>query len=791
MKRTVFLVLLAALFVLANVARGAYRARVEGPRFAAEGAAHYRYTEMVARGASIPAVDVRAQWPEGLRVFREASPAMEYLFGWVYRLLPGDPPPLPAFIRFFTAFVFSLAILPVALLSASLWRSRAAAIGTALVFATALPLVARSSGFEYLRENLTVPLIAYHAWCFVESCRGSRRAAPAAGTLLFAALLSWQGAQFYLVPFLAFALARAIGWEIGSGERRAMRWTVAAVAAAGIAVPYLREGRFLLSIPAALAAAWLALDAGSILASRRGARRAPRGKAGGRGAKASGGERPASTAGLPLAARAAVAVSVAAAILVPSALLARHFETYAHFFDLVVYKARYLVKPDDPRLLPFDARAFWVGPFNSPDALHFFVFALPILLLLPGPASILVRRAQQGEFEALFTVAFLAAFFVLFLLMQRLAPLFGIFAAVAAGGAAVELRERGAARAARSPAGILSVAVIAIFLAQDFGWEGRGDVWRRVARTLRVPSRDRFVVYPYARDVEGELLAWMRSNLERDAVVMSLHYLSPQVLTYADRATNLNDFFESPRSRRKAERLLASLYAPEATLERLCAEQGSRYLLLSCAVGCDPTKESPLYQAGLVNMPPGCAAYRLMFEPERLERFDLVYENEMYRLFRVGSPPAPREWPRSPLFYDRDLLWGAGGDIRGFYNSAMRIYALTARARTFLSRGDAAEAERTLVETLNVFYFYPAWRELDRLYARRGRLEERAAAAAFAYRSDPNRADVCLAFAESRIALGNTEGAREALERCRRLPAPASVAERAAKLLAELPAPTP
>ncbi len=767
------MIALVALFCLANVTRAAYRARVEQPRFAAEGAAHFRYTEMVAEGRPVPALDVPAQAPEGLRVFRETSIAMEYLVGWTYRLIPGDKPDLSSYVRYFTAFFFSLAILPLALLSARLWKSPGAGMLTALLFAAALPLVARSSGFDYLRENVALPLIAFHLFFYVSACAGGGAAKPVlSGVFLLAALASWQGTQFYLAPFLAFVLLRGILAEATCPERRAARSLVCSIAVAGAIVPFLREGRFLLSAPAALAAAVLAVDLAAPRIFGRRPRRA------GRKARPDG--------GISRAGKAAIAALAVAAVILPAVLSGGHFASYAHFFDLVLYKLRYLRKPDDPRLLPFDARAFWVGPFNSPDALHFFVFALPTLLLLPGPLALLAWRARRRESEAQIVLAFLAVFFFLFLLMQRLLPLFGFFAAIAAGGNVPLFLQARSPRRFATPAFVVSIAVVAIFLFQDFGWEGNRDYWRRIARTLKVPPRARFAIYPGARDVEGDMLAWVRGNVEPGAVVMSLHYLSPQVLAYTGRATNLNDFFESPRLRRKAERLLASLYSSEDDLYRFCAGQGSDYLLVSCAVGCDPTKDSPLYQAGLVNMPPGCAAYRLMFEPEKLARFDLVYENEMYRLFRIGRGASPRAWPRSPLFYEKDLLWNVSGGIDRFYGSAMRIYALAARGRTLILQGREREGERSLVEALRIFYFYPAWKALDELYARRARVEERETAASFAYRHDPNRADVCLALAESRIARGSTEGVREILERCMRLPAPAADRSRAAGMLEKI-----
>ena len=726
---------------------------------------------MVAEGKPIPSLDVRAQWPEGLRVFRETSPAMEYLVGWTYRLIPGDKPDLPSYVRYFTAFFFSLAIVPLALLSARLWKSLGAGLFTALLFAAALPLVARSSGFDYIRENVALPLIVFHLFFYVSACAGGGVAMPVlSGVFLFAALASWHGAQFYLAPFLAFVLCREVFFDAAFHERRAARSLICAIAAAGAIVPFLRESRFLLSVPAALAAAILAVDLLSPRILGRGARRS--------GKKAKPG------VPSPRAVKAAIAAAAVAAVILPGILSGRHFASHAHFFDLVSYKLRYLRKPDDPRLLPFDARAFWVGPFNSPDALHFFVFALPMLLLLPGPLSLLVWRVQRREAVAQIVLAFLAVFFFLFLLLQRLLPLFGFFAAIAAGGNVLLFLQARSPRKFAGPAFLVSIAVLAIFLFQDFGWEGKRDYWRRIARTLRVPARARFTIYPSVKDVEGDLLAWIRGNVEPGAVVMSLHYLSPQVLSYTGRATNLNDFFESPRLRRKAERLLASLYAGEEDLYRFCAEQSSDYLLVSCAVGCDPTKDSLLYQAGLVNMPPGCAAFRLMFEPERLARFDLVYENEMYRVFRVGRAASPRIWPRSPLFYEKDLLWSMNGGIDRFYGSVMRIYALSAKGRTLILQGREREGEQRLVEALRIFYFYPAWKALDELYARRARVDERETVAAFAYRHDANRADVCLALAESRIKRGSTDGVREILERCLKLPASARVREAAAGLLA-------
>ena len=157
-----------------------------------------------------------------------------------------------------------------------------------------------------------------------------------------------------------------------------------------------------------------------------------------------------------------------------------------------------------------------------------------------GPGGANPRRSSS--------LAFLAVFFFLFLLMQRLLPLFGFFAAVAAGGnvplfpagpESAEIREPRVLRLDRRPRDLSASRISAGRGGAITGGGSRGR-----SRCLRARG---FTIYPGAKDVEGDLLAWVRGNVEPDAVVMSLHYLSPQVLAYTGRATNLNDFFESPR----------------------------------------------------------------------------------------------------------------------------------------------------------------------------------------------------------------------------------------------------
>jgi hypothetical protein len=743
MSRKLFLLILLILFCLSNLTRWAYRSRLGHERFSAESAAHFRYTRMIASGERIPSVDKRAQWPEGLRVFRETSIGMEYVYGLAWRMMPGKAAALDVFARWFSVLIFSVSIFPIAYLSSRLWRSRPGGVISALLFAVALPVVGRSSGFELIRENLTIPLILIHAALLVRAAGpGGRGAAVLSVLPMTAALATWQGTQFYAVPLILFLLVRLISGRRESGELLSGLAVMVSVLAAGLAVPFLREGRFLLSPAAALSAGWLAA---ALARSRFG-----------RGRYAA----------------AAAALAGIALVALPSVLAARgHFAIYSHFFRLIAYKVRYISKPADPSLLPFDVRAFWAGPFHSPDALHLFVFALPVLLLLPGPLRRLAGKIRRdGGLAEWFVIFFLAVFFFLFLLMQRLLPFFGAAAIVTAGGLAASRADRRVSAPLHAASSAFSVLVIVVMALQVLFWAGKFDVWRNLSRKMRIPLRRKFVVYPIARDPEGEMLEWIRANTGENDVILSLHYHSPQILTYTGRPTNLNDFFEAPRLREKSKLLLEALHAGERQLLELCRKGSSTYLVAGVAIACDPSKDSPLYQAGFAAMPEGCAAERLMFAPESLDSFDLVYENEMFRVFRVGASPVARRRPRSPIFYDGELLGRAHGDIDLFYDTAMYMYASTARASSRIAVGAAGEAEGILMEALRTHYFHPAWRMLDRLYAEGGENGKRMGLADFALSHDPWRVDVIIAWIESRLAAGETGGVGEKLERCRGLP---------------------
>jgi len=98
------------------------------------------------------------------------------------------------------------------------------------------------------------------------------------------------------------------------------------------------------------------------------------------------------------------------------------------------------------------------------------------------------------------------------------------------------------------------------------------------------------------------------------------------------------------------------------------------------------------------------------------------------------------------------------------------MYAVTVRSSRLIGVGSESEAEELLAGVLRIEYFYPAWRLLDILFEKRRVTHERLALAEFAWVSDPWRPVVCLSLAESRLSVGDRDGARETLTVCAALP---------------------
>lgn len=617
----------------------------------------------------MPRLDRDAQWPEGVAPVREFTMGMEYAAGASYRALRGllGGVPFHVYLAAFVSFWSSLSIGAAFLGGRALWGTPSAGLVSAIAAAVTPAALARTPG-NFLREDFALPFLFASFALSVVALRGGGAGprggalAPASASLPVPALLAavalaagvstWHLARFYvLVLFLALAGVVAgtaggagaapprggsvRGRDAADGARALLLALVGGLTLAGLLVPVLREKRFLLSpgyLVGLASLAWLEF------ARRR-----------------AGGAAPLA----PRAFAAGLVAACAAGILLARALPGAEGE-YAHTSALLAEKLRFLGrKPADPALLSDDARVFWVGPFGTPSVSWTLLSLSTMLLWGPVALAAAARDALRGRLDRprLLAVVLVVVFAGSALLIERLSIFLVFFAALLLPGVPV------AAPPARRRAVFALLAAAALYEVAYLRAFDRPNPWRRWVESRWAPPPAE-AVPNFANN--ARVVAWIRRHVPERAAVLTWFPAGPMVLTDTGRPVNLHSMFESSALRAKERRVRAALYGAEEDLFALCREWESDYLLYSANLLLDTTTESYRYMAGRLRVPSTSAAVLLHFFPERLRRFEPVYQDSYYRLFRVvkdgaaaGAPAA--SLPYEEMFDPAALVTGAGG----------------------------------------------------------------------------------------------------------------------------------
>jgi hypothetical protein len=615
-----------------------------------ESAQRYRYVEMVARGAPIPAVDVRMQAPEGYATHSDTI-GQELLYGTLARSRPPGWS-VPRFVRFLTRALAASAVLPMIWLGWVLARRRDAALLAGLLYGLALPVAERGNGAVLFREDLAFPVLLWHLGALASwaRSRGLGRALLA-GVLLAASMLLWKVVTFYSLLLLAFL---ASAWWLRKEEPARIGWATlllfAPAAVASFAPWSLRYDHFLTSTPA-LGAAGIAL--GALVASRT--PKAP-------------------WMGVALA----VGVVVAGRVLLPGEA------SYAHAWETIFAKLRtFDTKPLDPASLSFHARHYWTGNYASPtlrrlarDWPWLAAVALPGVWTLlaelrrggrawPGPLPAPPTGLLQGDgpsdplppLLSWFLLWLSLAFVAVYLLFSKLALFVAVaMALLGAVGWASPRRLRTMRRLAVAPL-VLGLALHGFgkvpALEGAFGAEVQRDA----------DGVDETVVFT-PESFEG-LSAWITAETSRDDIVLASFQISPFVLAYLDRPTVLHCFFEGDLLDR-FETIVMARFGDEEALWETARQFGTTWYVHEAhhALRSDP-RMSQRYVAGAMEWPHGAVTTRMQYAPETLRHFELTYENAFFRVFRVlepGESPRPARVDRTEALWSRPLFRGLFGD---------------------------------------------------------------------------------------------------------------------------------
>jgi hypothetical protein len=554
---------------------------------------HYMLERVIDAGGGVPAdfrADPRVEHPERVDLAVLDSVGMEFPLAWIHRATGGGVS-LVALSTIVMAVVASLAVVGVYLLARELSGRVSGGLFAALLFALS-PASYRTIGFVLMREDASLPLFALHLGLLARAARVRTPAAfAAAGLAALAAAATWHAMGFVL----ALEAAALFAWFTRTGRSPlAVRhaWIVPVLVALGsFAIPLLRARWFVWSVPMQLAAA---LGAGAVV------------------------ERYTASRGRAVAA----GLATLAVLQLAGAALGVGTSDYAHVTSLLWAKLVHLgAPPEDPRLLPFDVRLMWQGPFETAALRELFAgftvgaVLLPVALLRAAPSWL--RGRGDGAYAALAVFALLAC----------------------AAGLAIR-------RVLALPA-LLLPAVCAPLLPDAGGERRRWLAGLSVAQALAfaaiLPHRDVAWYFPLQQEEIAAVVDFIRRELPPDGAIAADNVTSPAVLALTGHPIVVQPKYETASSRRRNERLLRTLYeGSTGDLRALLREWDVRWLLVD-----RQTLWLFRWVAGLPlalhEPPPGTAAWRFLSQdPARFDGvagFRLVYRSalpqDMMRLYEV------------------------------------------------------------------------------------------------------------------------------------------------------------
>ncbi|MCK5406761.1 MAG: tetratricopeptide repeat protein, partial [Candidatus Krumholzibacteria bacterium] len=215
--------------------------------------------------------------------------------------------------------------------------------------------------------------------------------------------------------------------------------------------------------------------------------------------------------------------------------------------------------------------------------------------------------------------------------------------------------------------------------------------------------------------------------------------ISSLLTSFAGRKTVLTPGVYTVDEMERTKKYMAEFYDREDELFAVCDANDIRYVLYTIDLALDTSKYSPRFGAGLRHVDEKSLAYRMHFEPQTLTHFNLLFQNDNYRLFRVTKSMEPVFLTDHPPVYEKTTLQRYGGDAKQFYEAivdALLTYQLALDAQ---AQGNDPEAVRRFRYCLGIAPRYTAaWLGAGDSLFRMGDIEAANAAYGRALESSPD-----------------------------------------------------
>ena len=590
--------------------------------FTQESAFLFYFSKKMAEGDPIPALDFKAQFPEGFDARRKLSLTPDFVLAFLYRHVFQHALSYEEFIRWIQPIFLSLSSLLIFLWSYRIRKNLLQAVFASLLYGLSLSSMIRSTGIEYSRENLALPLIFLHfvlsnlfngmnlgvrlrhrpklPWQDTGNQTSSSRpqkSPPTSGdkggfipqiaissiaaVSLLIATLFWDGTQTYFLAWTLFEWINSflrLEKNLTSRIRERNRFLIHLLIFVNVSLihPYLKDHSFIFSPGVSLL---------FILTLSR-----------------------------PFQVRFQRYILLGALPLCALIyFISAYFGTYEHMARLIFYKLKFLnQKPSDPLLLPFDVRMLWTPALHA-LSLDKLKLLLPLLgLCVPAIVSIWKDRYRHS----LFLLFFFTAFLILSTFLVRLEVYLIFFLACLIGTASIGSGQR----SRKTLVWNFLVFLVLLFEAEQ--------VTKDISRYRRP------VPYPYL----NSLVQWIKENTPKNSIFLANFGLSPSILMYADRGITLQPKYESKDIREKVFQFTRSLFCSDEKLfYQFCIDQGDRYYVHAVGTFQDTSVYSWRYMAGIDEVPAGTPAESFEYDVP-LRNFYKVFSNGKYIVYRILRP---------------------------------------------------------------------------------------------------------------------------------------------------------
>ncbi|MDH3217368.1 MAG: tetratricopeptide repeat protein, partial [Candidatus Krumholzibacteria bacterium] len=617
---------------------------------------------------------------------------------------------------------FSTCVFTFYLLAQKLWLSRVTGLLAAFLIAFSGPLIAATHGREFDHAPYAVLLASLQLFLFASYARTSRMVAVTLmGLTAFALLSVWEGARFFLVLFGMLALL-APGLE-ASQRKRLVFSQLAAVALAGILMPYLRAERFLLSWPSLFFVVATTL----VFARHR----------------------------LPPKIPAMVFVGVATILL---SVLTKPFAAGGidrlSEIEYWLNRFRYLTgKPDDPLSLTDAGRFLWTQARANPSAYVLFELFLPVLVLIPT-SVLAVREIGRKRPGTVWFTTVASIFGTLLFVIDRST----IFVAVLAVFPWIAVSARALDKHAKIS--IVPIAAAALLILGQ-ALSPRANPTSRLGSALGLPRMaGSGFVWASLGNADRELVRFLVSRTSVKDPLLAAPDISSLCVTFAGRTTVLTPGVPTRQEMQRTKQYMSMFYTNEDEAFSLCQTRAIKYVLYSIDLLLDTSRYSQSYGLGLRQVNETSLTYKMHFKPESLKHFNLVYQNDNYRLFKVTEEMEPFFLTDHPPVYQLSILTRLGGDVPSFYDNVIDVLATYQTAVDAQSQTDDEDAIRRFRYCLELAPgFTRAWLGLgDSLY-RLGRLQAAENAYRSALRIAPDNSQALYNTALTSARLGNVDKA--------------------------------